>query len=497
MRILLVDDESRSRLHLANFLTRLGHTVVEASNGQDALTAFEAEEFHVILTDIRMPVMSGVEMTRSIRELPQGKTVDIVFFTAYGDVDTAVEALRAGVYDYMTKPVNIKELVSLIERVEEHQALLKENRVLTRQFDEAVRMATQDTERELAEYKTAYFTMIGRVRMGLFSSVMRQVYEQAMALHRDRSVPVLIEGETGTGKELIARIVHFGEDELDLPFMDINCAALAPNLFESELFGYEGGAFTGGLPKGQKGKFDLASGGSLFLDEISEIPSVLQAKLLRVLQEKEYYRVGGLRKIATDARVICATNTNLAQMVEAGTFRRDLFHRLSVGRIQVPPLRQRKEEIQPLAEMFLAEFARVKKKRFQRIGAQALKRLVAYDWPGNVRELRNAIEWIVLMWDDIEVHPRHLGILSGSFDAAEAAASAAGTPSGPNEAEGGSLVNWDQFLLPQQSPSLDEITNRIVLRALAMFDGNKTETAKYLGISLRSLNYRLKQISNE
>ncbi|MCR4399803.1 MAG: sigma-54 dependent transcriptional regulator, partial [Syntrophomonadaceae bacterium] len=296
MNILLVEDEVRSRQYVARFLTQLGHHVVEAGDGEEALRLVAEQEFHLVFTDNRMPRMSGLEFLRRLRQDLERPDMDVILVTAFGDMETAVEALRAGAYDYLLKPVNIEELVAVTERVAEHQALRREHRVLSRRFEDAVRAATEETVQELSRLKQAYYQVLGLGRIGVFSPAMAQVMEQARRLHADRSVPVLICGETGTGKEVVARSIHYGDGSVTAPFVAVNCAALAPTVFESELFGYEGGAFTGGLPKGQKGKLDLAQGGTLFLDEISEIPVDLQAKLLRVIQEREFYRVGGLKK---------------------------------------------------------------------------------------------------------------------------------------------------------------------------------------------------------
>jgi DNA-binding NtrC family response regulator len=483
VNIILVDDEHESRACVAEFLRELGHRVVECANGRDALETFPAQEFHLVLSDIRMPKMSGIELLRKIRSLPGGQDVDIILFTGYGDMQTAIEALRAGAYDYLLKPVNIEELVKVTERVAEHQALRRENEVLTGKFAEAVKEATEETRQELSRLKKAYCQIIGLGRIGVFSEAMKKVFQQAQKLHADRSVPVLIEGETGTGKEVVARYIHYGKGDVTAPFVDLNCAALAPSMFESELFGYEAGTFTGGLPKGKKGKLDVAMGGTLFLDEITEIPVDLQAKLLRVIQEKEFYRVGGLKKIKTDVRIICATNADIEKKVAQGAFRQDLYYRLNVGRIYLPPLRQRPEEILPLAGLFLMELAREKRKRFEAIGQEAADMLLSYQWPGNVRELKNVMEWVILMWDDSEVKPSHLGILH------KTKANIA-----PTETTSSSIIDHKNFSLPSGSLPIEEYTSNIIRKALQIHNGNKTETAKYLGISRRSLYCRLKHL---
>jgi DNA-binding NtrC family response regulator len=483
VNILLVDDERESRICLANFLRELGHQVVECADGFEALEMFSSQEFHLVLSDIRMPKMSGIELLRKIRSLPGGQDADIILCTGYGDMQTAIEALRAGAYDYLLKPLNIEELVRVTERVAEHQALRRENELLSKKFTEAVKAATEETRQELSRLKKAYCQTVGLGRVGVFSEAMEKVFQQAQKLHADRSIPVLIEGETGTGKEVVARYIHYGEGDVTAPFVDLNCAALAPSVFETELFGYEAGAFTGGLPKGKKGKLDLAEGGTLFLDEITEIPVDLQAKLLRIIEEREFYRVGGLKKVKTDVRIICATNADVEKKVAEGAFRQDLYYRLNVARIYLPPLRQRPEEILPLAGIFLDELAREKRKSFKTISQEAASMLLSYQWPGNVRELKNVMEWVVLMWDDSEVKPCHLGILQK--DRANIALT---------ETTSAGMIDYKDFSLPPGSLPIEEYTNNIIRKALQLHRGNKTETAKYLGISRRSLYCRLKRL---
>ena len=336
-----------------------------------------------------------------------------------------------------------------------------------------------ETESRLKSFQNAYAEVMGIGRVGVFSGAMRAVMAMAERFHEDRSVPVLIEGETGTGKEIIARFVHYGHSNVTTPFVSINCTAISPNLFESELFGYEGGAFTGAKKEGEMGKLELAKGGTLFLDEIGEMPLELQPKLLRFLQEKEIYRVGGLRKIKLDVRIICATNRTLVHLVEERKFRKDLYYRLNTGNITIPPLSQRREAIAPLAQMFLEQFAKQKKRRFRFLQKESVKILENYSWPGNIRELQNIIERIVLLYDDIEVRPEHLRFLSSEcedlFD------------SSMPQLIPGSIV------LPPDSLDLIEVEKEIVRKALAKFNGNKTRTAAYLGISQTSLRTRLKK----
>ncbi|NPV90637.1 MAG: sigma-54-dependent Fis family transcriptional regulator [Firmicutes bacterium] len=483
MKIMLIDDDRDSRTSIGEFIVDLGHQVRVCENGIEALEVFAREHFPMVLSDIKMPHMNGLELLKSITALPSGSDTDVVLFTGHGDVESAVAALRAGAYDYLLKPINVEELALIIERIAERRAMLQENRILTENFNNELESATKEMREELSHLRKMAAHYIGLDEIGVFSAEMKHVVQQANRYHTDRSIPVLIEGETGTGKELVAKIIHYGNLENPTPFVDINCAALTSNLFESELFGYEAGAFTGGLVKGQKGKLDLAQGGTLFLDEVGEIPLELQGKLLRVIQEREYYRVGGLKKVKTDVRIICSTNVNLEAAVEKGAFRKDLYYRLKVGHLRLPPLRQRPEEILPLANIFLKEMTRQRGKRFKRIGRAASELLAAHAWPGNVRELRNLIEWAVFMYDEEELKPIHLKGLGAGRPAAVETVS-----------ERMNQIEPMNFTLPPGGLSLEEYNNRIIDRALKMHRGNKTETARYLGISRRSLYSRLKYL---
>jgi len=481
MNILLVEDDHDCRAYLGNFLRKHGHQVVECENGCGALDSFQSGEFHMILSDIKMPGMDGIELLHSIKSMPSGQVVDVVLFTGHGDVELAIEALRAGAYDYLLKPINLKEITVVTERVAEHQALCRENKILNERFEEEVKAATQETLHELTRYKEAYARTVGLEKVVIFSDNMKDIFRQADKLHTDRTIPVLIQGETGTGKEVVARYIHYGNLEDTAPFVDINCPALNANIFESELFGYEAGAFTGGLPTGQKGKLDTAMGGTIFFDEIAELSTDLQAKLLRFIQYREYYRVGGLKKINADVRIICASNVDIQEAVKQGTFRQDLYYRLNVGRLYIPPLRKRTEEILPLANEFLKELAPKRGKRFVRISDSAAGILLSYSWPGNIRELRNVIEWVTFMHDDLEVKPPHLGILPI-------------LQLEQSLPEGIQPYVLDEIPLPAGGFDVEGFVNKTVQRALEMHNGNKAKTARYLGISRHALYCRLERM---
>ncbi|MGE5418301.1 MAG: sigma-54-dependent transcriptional regulator [Acidobacteriota bacterium] len=482
MNILLVDDDYHSRNNLASFLRCAGHIVIEADDGLEAVTIFQPGKFHLVLTDNRMPRLSGLELLHKIREFPGQRNLAVIIMTAYGDAQTAIEALRAGAYDYLLKPINVEELMVLISRVEENLVMYREHQVLSERFSEAVELATLEAKQELNELKKVYSRAIGIDTIGIFSGAVHEIIEYAEKLHGDRSIPVLIEGETGTGKELLARYIHYGNNDLTRPFIAINCASFNSSVIETELFGYDKGSFTGGLVGGKQGKFDLAQGGTLFLDEIAEMPIELQAKLLRVIEENEFYRVGGLNNIQLDVRIICATNRNLAECIQNGTFRLDLFYRLNVGHIVIPPLRERREAIIPLAYMFLQRLARQKGKKFNRISATAAKMMMEYSWPGNVRQMKNLIEWVMLMWDEEELKPHHV---KGLFEVKENSSIIKENRS----------IDPNVFELPPDKFDIEHFYKQVIKKALSMHGGNKTDTAKYLGISRSSLYNRLKQIN--
>ena len=484
MNILVVDDDARIRQSLQRFLQELEHRVTVCADAAEALQTFTTGDFPLVISDIKMPGLSGIDLLKQLRKLPRGSETDVVLITGHDDVTLAVEALRAGVRDYLLKPLNIEELSIIVEQVAERQHLLRENRLLRENMDVCLQEATADAQREMLRLRRLAGETAGLGTIGVFSASMRELLSQAEAYHADRSIPVLIQGETGAGKEILARLIHYGQKDpaLELPLVDINCAAISASLFESELFGYDPGSFTGSLTKGQKGKLDLAANGSLFLDEVGDLPLELQAKLLRVIEEREFYRVGGLKKIPLNARIICATNIDLAGKVTAGSFRRDLYYRLTVGCLNIPPLRQRREEILPLALLFLQEAATQKKRRFQHISPAAGALLESHHWPGNIRELKNTMELATVLFDGIELLPEHIILPSLSPLALPDPTLAAGPAFDP-----------EHFQLPPQGFSLDQFTDRIITAALARHGGNKTAAAAYLGLTRRSLSYRLER----
>ena len=408
MKILLVDDTKSIRISISAFLKNLGHIVLQASNGREALDILDKAPVHMVVSDIRMPYVNGHELLKRIKGSDKWKNIEVVLLTGHGEIKGAINAMKEGAYDYLLKPINLDEFAGIIDKIGELLSLKEENLDLTRNFDQKVTEATQEIKKELDSVRQAFAREVGTAQIGVFSDSLSEILTKAEKLHQNPDIPVLIEGETGTGKEVIARYIHYGKGEVVTPFIALNCAAIAPTLFESELFGYEPGAFTGGNPKGQKGKLELSETGSIFLDEITEMPVEHQAKLLRIIQERNYYKIGGLKRMTTTSRFICATNQNVESKIKDGTFRQDLFFRLNIGHIRIPPLRERPEEILPLAQMFLENLIKDKRTNFSKIRDSARKKLEEYKWPGNVRELKNAIERIALFWDEKEIKPKHL-----------------------------------------------------------------------------------------
>tara|TARA_Y100000589_G_scaffold201448_1_gene190101 strand:- start:4220 stop:5689 length:1470 start_codon:yes stop_codon:yes gene_type:complete len=483
MRILLVDDEQNSRESVAEFLEELGHQVQQSDNAGTATRMFRQQSYPLVITDIRMPGMDGIEFLKVLKKSSEGQDSDIVVYTGHGDMETAVSSLRAGAYDYLQKPINVEELAHIVDKAVEKQRLRVENQRLTTQFKKSVAEATIQLESELISTRKDLAAMSGLQDFEASSKVMQELVRRCKIYHSDPNIPVLIEGETGTGKEMLARLIHFGEEGNSKPFVDINCASFSIELFESELFGYEAGAFTGGKSSGEKGKMSLAKDGSLFFDEIGDLPLALQPKLLRVLQDRTYFQVGGLQKIPFEARVISATNQNLEDSVSQNQFRRDLFYRLNVGYLYIPPLRERQDEIPILAKKFLLREANKKKKQFKTISNQAESKLLNHHWPGNIRQLENMIERAVLNFDHHTLLAEHL-LESRKVESYR--------PTHNQQAEI-HLPHLNQKL-PNNGFQLEEWIDDIILEALKFNDGNKAKTARFLGISRTSLYSRLKRL---
>ncbi|AGW12943.1 sigma-54-dependent transcriptional regulator [Megalodesulfovibrio gigas] len=482
MRVLVVDDNPNSLKSLEVVIADLGHSPAAVAGGQEAMAALRRERFPLVVTDIRMPGMDGLELLTAIKTDPACSTCDVVLITGHGDMETAIEALRKGAYDYLNKPINARELAAVIERAAEHQALLRENQALKAPVEQHVAAATTSLRQDLDQARKLLRKHAGLDGVVAAAPRMLQLFDETRLFHANPDVPVLLEGETGVGKEVLARAIHFGESGCDQPFIAINCAAIPTELFESELFGHDPGAYTGSAPRGALGKMELAGQGTLFLDEIAELPLTLQPKLLRVLEERTFYRVGGVKRRQFKARVVCAANQGLEQLVHAGRFRRDLFHRLKVGHLVIPPLRERPQDIEALARHFLQREAVKKRKAFRSLHPDTLALLQRCSWPGNVRELEHAIERAVLLCDDTVLRPEHL-----SFLASPATACTETTSLPPS-----SILHLPQAL-PEEGLDLEALTAHIVEQAVAKFHGNKSRAAAYLGISRFALHRRLQK----
>ncbi len=440
-RILVVDDEVNARTALAELLRDEGFEVETAADAFKALGKYDVFSPHVVLTDLKMPGMDGIELVKKIHAMEDPAAV--VVMTAFGAVQTAVEAMRAGAVEYLTKPLNFEELLVVVDRVLETQALKAEARRL--------RLRLRD--------KLAPRNIVGS------SPLMHRVFEIVDQVAPSKST-VLITGESGTGKELIASAIHQRSNRASGPFVKLHCAALAETLLESELFGHERGAFTGAVAR-RDGRFQLADGGTLFLDEIGEISQALQVKLLRFLQEHEFERVGSGQTIRVDVRVIAATNRNLGEEVARGRFREDLFYRLNVVAVELPPLRERRSDIPSLAKFFIDRYAKDNGRAIEGLSSEAIDLLVSYDWPGNVRELENAIERAVVMAPGPLIEPRHLP--------------ASVRPS--HRSDGGAP--------PIPGSTLAEIERYAILETLRATGGSTSKAAETLGISVRTVQYRL------
>ena len=389
-RVLVVDDELAVRKSLGGWLREEGYEVDVAGSGKEALEALSRDDWDIFLVDIKMPGIDGLELQRRIQEIHPDAT--IIIMTAYASVDTAVEAMKQGAYDYIVKPFEPEALENLIRKAAERKQLLDQNIQLRAKIDEM----------------SAFHGIVGQ------SGVIRRVLEE-ITLVAESDTTVLVRGESGTGKELVARAIHACSPRRYLSIVTVSCGALAEGVLESELFGHEKGAFTGAQYR-RKGKFEMADGGTLFLDEVGDISLKTQVDLLRVLEHKEVCRVGGNKMVPVDFRLITATNKNLENMVQEGSFREDLYYRLNVFAITLPPLRERRDDIALLVEHFLRKFSRSMNKPVERVSKEALSILSSYNWPGNIRELQNAIERAVLVCRGTVIEPEHVPLLKNDKD---------------------------------------------------------------------------------
>lgn len=451
-RILLVEDEKLIRWSLANRLAKEGYQVREADNGADALGTVDELEVDVVLLDYRLPGMDGLEVLRrlgqSYPELP------VVMMTAYSTVESAIEAMKLGAFDYLNKPFEMDELLVTLQKALETTAL----------------------KRELGRYRREQEQRFGFQSLVGQNPRIQEIFTLVRKIAGSAASTILLQGESGTGKDLLAHTIHYSSDRAKRPFMNITCSALPENLLESELFGYEKGSFTD-AKLGKKGLFELADGGTVFLDEVGEMGVGLQSKVLRFLEEKTFKRVGGTADIRVDVRIIAATNTNLEQAIAEGRFRKDLFYRLKVIPIFIPPLRERPEDVPLLVKYFIDHYNREFKKNTRGITKAALQVLVEYPFPGNVRELKNIIERVMILENreviDLPALPQDL------------------------LGQGPSMVAQPAFLLPHMGVVIDDVERSLIDQALKRTGGNQTRAARLLGLTRDTLRYRLKKYGIE
>jgi len=432
----VVDDEQNIRKMLVRVLSSEGYTIKEAANGLEALKKLEGENCSLVLLDLKMPGLNGIEILRKIKEYDPN--LPVIMMSAYGSIAEAVEAMKLGALDYLIKPFDIEELKIIVKRAIKQYELKVENIYY----------------REEEEKRFNFEEIIGK------SNSINRVLEM---IKNVASTPatVLITGESGTGKELIARAIHKNSLRKDGSFVVVNCAAFSLNLLESELFGHEKGAFTGAISR-RIGRFEMANGGTIFLDEIGEMDLSIQTKLLRVLQEKEFERVGSSKTIKVDARILTATNKDLKREVKEGRFREDLFYRINVFNIDVPPLRERKEDIPLLVEHFINKYNKILNKRVKKVSTKAMDFLIDYNYPGNIRELENIIERSIIMAKDEIVDENYFYFI-------------------------------EQERKFEKKGTLKDVEKELIIKYLIQNKGNRTKTAEILGISRRSLQNKIKE----
>ena len=435
-KILVIDDEQNIRKMLTRVLSPEGFIVKEADNGLEALKRLQEENYSLVLLDLKMPGLNGIETLKEIRE--NDLNLPVIMMSAYGSIPEAVEAMKLGALDYLIKPFDIEELKIIIKRAIKQYELEVENIYY----------------REEEEKRFNFDEIIGK------SSSINKVLEMVKSV-ASTPATVLITGENGTGKELIARAIHKNSLRKNSPFVVVNCVAFSPNLLESELFGHEKGSFTGAIAK-RIGRFEMANGGTIFLDEIGEMDLTIQTKLLRVLQEREFERVGSSRTIKVDVRILSATNKDLKKEIEERRFREDLFYRLNVFNVDVPPLRERKEDIPLIVEHLTGKYNKILNKKVKKVSAKAMELLLDYNYPGNIRELENIIERSMIMAKDEIIDEKYFNFISK-----------------------------EEYI--EKKGTLKEVEKELIVKYLIQNKGNRTKTAEILGISRRSLQNKIKE----
>ncbi|HEY6626567.1 MAG TPA: sigma-54 dependent transcriptional regulator [Ignavibacteriaceae bacterium] len=444
--ILVIDDEAAQRDVLTGYLKKKGYKIFSASSGKEGIETARTNSVDIILSDFKMPDLNGIEVLEHVKKL--NPEISFVIVTAYGTVENAVKAMRLGAFDYISKPVDLDELDLMIERIIEHKNLKSENQLLKTQLQEKYKISSIVSQ----------------------SQKMEEVINVAARV-ADSKANVLITGENGTGKEVLAKAIHYISPRKDSAFVAVNVPALTETLLESELFGHEKGAFTS-ADKMKKGRFEIAHGGTIFLDEVGDIPQSIQVKLLRVLQEHQFERVGGTEKIEIDVRIIAATNKELEQKIKDGTFREDLYYRLNVVSIKIPPLRERKEDIVPMIENFIEKYCKENNKVTLDISKEAADVLMKYNYPGNVRELENIIERAVVLTRGKVITLNDLPMSIKGFK------------------EEKTLAALSEGTLTEQ---VEELEKQLIFDALQESAGNQTKAGKLLGLTERNLRYKLKK----
>jgi len=446
---MVVDDEHLIRWSLEQNLMKQGYEVLTAGNGEDALKLVREEQPELVLLDIHMPGISGLEVLEKVKEFDD--EIIVIMVTAHGGLETAVNAMRMGAYDYINKPFNLDEMGIVIKKALEN-------------FDLRREVAGLRSEHK----KVGSPTIVGKGKL------MQHVLSMMERVAKSEASTVLVQGESGTGKELVAKWIHYESSRADKPFVAINCAAVPSTLLESELFGYDKGAFTDAKAM-KKGLFELADGGTVFLDEIGDMELGMQAKLLRFLEDRTFRRVGGSKVISVDVRIISATNKDLLKAVEEKSFRNDLYYRLQVIPIFLPPLRERKEDIVILANHFIESFNKEFNKKIKGLSAGAEQMLTDYSWPGNIRELKNVIERAIILGGEDTLMLEHLPLEIVAQSAAPA--------------PGQSTV----FQLPPEGVDIEEVEKELIRQALEVSDGNQSKAAKKLSLGIDAFRYRMKK----
>lgn len=448
-KILIVDDEKLMRVSLEDKLMKVGYAVISLSNAVEGLTVLQSENYDAVITDVRLPRMDGIEFLKEIKKVSPDTVV--IIMTAYGSIENAVIAMKEGAYDYVTKPFSLEELMIKLQKALKHKDMVAENILLKRQV--------------VSQF--GYNNMIGK------TDAMKRVFEIINTVS-NRDTTVLIQGESGTGKELTAGAIHYTSNRKDGPFVKLSCAALNREILESELFGHEKGAFTSAI-KTRRGRFELADGGTIFLDDVDDISLEMQVKLLRVLQEREFERVGGEETISINVRVICATKKDLKKLVQEGRFREDLYYRLHVVTLHLPPLRERKEDIPLLATHFMKKYVAQQKVAVHAISPEVLHVLLLYQWPGNIRELENTIEHAIAFCTSGVIAPKDL---PENFREEE-------TPSGLFSIE---LSTIDSLDLQE---TLSEAERKLLVWAYQKTKGNQVRMSEILRIPRTTLQNKL------